>query len=293
MAWKNRFLQALGLALLLAAAGLFTLPQASAKQLEWGGCGITKKAFMFALADAFKARTGITIDIHGGGATHGIRGASAGKIDMGGACRPAMAGNPKEDVRMVHVAWDALVPIVHPSNPVDSLTSDQLRQIFRGRITNWKELGGPDKFIVVGYRSAPLSGVGFSFRELGFRETTGPGDFTMGVSRKSSGPLEMAVEHLPNGFAMTGVSSAKKRDVKIIGVDGVEPSPENIATGKYPLFRPLYLTVPENPDPMAKRFVEFALSDTGQEIIRKQGTVNLSMGRQLNNPWGGDTFQPE
>jgi phosphate transport system substrate-binding protein len=281
------------LALALVAGGIMTVPQASAKTLQWGGCGITKKAFMFALADAFKERTGIAIEIHGGGATHGIRGTAKGEIHMGGACRPAMAGNPKEDVRMVHVAWDALVGIVHPSNPVESLTSDELRQIFRGQITNWKQVGGPDKFIVVGYRSAPLSGVGFSFRELGFRDKTGPGDFTSGVARKSSGPLETAVEHLPNAFAVTGVSSAKKRDVKIIGVDGIEPSPENIATGKYPLFRPLYLTVPNNPEPAVEQFVEFALSDAGQEIIREEGTVNLQMGRNLNNPWGGDTFQPE
>jgi len=289
---RNPF-RALTLALALGAAGIMTLPQASAKTLQWGGCGITKKAFMFALADAFEKRTGIAIDIHGGGATHGIRGAASGELDMGGACRPAMAGNAKEDVRMVQVAWDALVAIVHPDNPVDNLTSEQLRGIFRGKITNWKALGGPDKFIVVGYRSAPLSGVGFSFRELGFRQKTGPGDFTMGVARKSSGPLEMAVEHLPNAFAVTGVSSAKKRDVKIIGVDGIEPTPENIGTGEYPLFRPLYLTVPEDPDPAAERFVEFALSDTGQRIIREQGTVNLEMGRHLKNPWGGDTFQPE
>jgi phosphate transport system substrate-binding protein len=293
MQWIRNLGWALALGFVVSAAGIMTVPQASAKTLQWGGCGITKKAFMFALADAYKERTGITIDIHGGGATHGIRGASAGEIDMGGACRPAMAGNPKEDVRMVHVAWDALVAIVHPSNPVDNLTSDQLRGIFRGRITNWQQVGGPDKFIVVGYRSAPLSGVGFSFRELGFREKTGPGDFTSGVARKSSGPLETAVEHLPNAFAVTGVSSAKKRDVKIIGVDGIEPSPENIATGKYRLFRPLYLTVPHDADPAVERFVEFALSAEGQAIIRDQGTVNLDMGRNLENPWGGDTFQPE
>ena len=286
------FWRAAVLAVVVAAGTLTTLP-ATAKTLQWGGCGITKKAFMFALADAFKERTGIAIDIHGGGATHGIRGAASGEIHMGGACRPAMAGNPKEDVRMVHVAWDALVPIVHPSNPVDNITSKQLRQIFRGQITNWKELGGPDKFIVVGYRSVPLSGVGYSFRELGFREKTGTGDFTSGVGRKSSGPLEVAVEHLPNAFAVTGVSSAKKRDVKIISVDGIAPTPENIAGGDYPLFRPLYITVPKDPDPAVQRFVDFALSAEGQQIIREQGTVNLEMGSHLKNPWGGDTFTPE
>lgn len=277
-------------AMVLAAGGLAASP-AAAKTLQWGGCGITKKAFMSVLAEAFEERTGTAIEIHGGGATHGIRGASSGEIHMGGACRPRIAGNPKEDVRMVHVAWDALVAIVHPSNPVDNLSSDELKKIFRGEITNWKEVGGPDKFIVVGYRSAPLSGVGYSFRELGFREQTGPGDFTSGVARKSSGPLETAVEHLPNAFAVTGVSSARKRDVKVIGINGIEPSPENIASGDYPYYRPLYLTVPKDPDPAVERFVEFALSDEGQRIIKEQDTVNLEMGGTLDNPWGDDTFE--
>ncbi|MEF8792996.1 substrate-binding domain-containing protein [Thiohalorhabdus sp.] len=280
------------LASIMTTAALAASP-AMAKTLEWGGCGITKKAFVFALADAFEERNGTKIEIHGGGATHGIRGTESGEIHMGGSCRPRIAGHPKEDVRMVQVAWDALVAIVHPSNPIDNLSSQELRQIFRGNITNWKEVGGPDKFIVVGYRSAPLSGVGYSFRELGFREKTGPGDFTAGVARKSSGPLEMAVEHLPNAFAITGVSSARKRDIKIIGIDGIEPSPENIASGDYPYYRPLYLTTPKDPDPAVKQFVEFALSDEGQRIIQEQKTVNLEMGSTLDNPWGDDTFERE
>jgi len=274
--------------MLLVAAGVLAASPASAKTLEWGGCGITKKAFMFALADAFQERTGHEIEIHGGGATHGIRGTQSGEIDMGGACRPAVANDDREDVRMVQVAWDALVVVLHPSNPVDSISSEELRQVFRGEITNWKQLGGPDKFIVVGYRSPPLSGVGYSFRELGFRETTGSGSFTRGLARSSSGPVEIAVENLPNAIAVTGVSSARKRDVKIIGVDGIQPSPENLADGEYPLYRPLYLTIPQDPEPEVKEFMEFALSEEGQRIIAEQGTVNLEMGQHLKNPWGGD-----
>ncbi len=135
--------------------------------------------------------------------------------------------------------------------------------------------------------------MGFSFRELGFREKTGPGDFTMGVARPSSGPLELAVEHLPNAIAVTGVSSARKRDVKIIGIDGIQPSPSNIAKGDYPLYRPLYLTMSKDPDPAVRRFVGFALSEEGQRIIREQQTVNLKMGKGLSDPWSGDFFTPE
>ncbi|MFB6260981.1 MAG: substrate-binding domain-containing protein, partial [Thiohalorhabdaceae bacterium] len=89
------------------------------------------------------------------------------------------------------------------------------------------------------------------------------------------------------------VSSARKRDVKIIGIDGIEPSPENIASGEYPFYRPLYLTVPKDPDPAVERFVEFALSDEGQRIIREEETVNLEMGKTLDNPWNGNTFSQD
>lgn len=274
------------LALTLTAGLLFASPSL-AKDLDWAGCGITKKAFMTALADAFEDKTGNGIELRGGGATRGIQATATGETDLGGSCRPAMKGDPLEDVRMVQVAWDALAVVVHPSNPVNDISGKELQKIFEGEITNWKALGGPDRFILVGYRSKELSGVGYSFRELGFPQATGGGKFTKGIGRASSGPLELAVENLSNAIAVTGASSARKREVKILKVDGIAPSPDNIASGRYPFHRPLYLTVPRNPASEAEAFVEFALSDEGQRIVREQGTVNLEMGQSLGNPWGG------
>jgi len=277
---------------LFLSAGVLTASPSSAKTLNWAGCGITKKAFMTALADAFEQRTGDAIELRGGGATRGIQATASGETDFGGSCRPAMAGDPLEDVRMVQVAWDALVVITHPSNPVKDISGKELQKVFQGRITNWKALGGPDQFILVGYRSKELSGVGYSFRELGFRDATGAGQFTKGIGRASSGPLELAVENLPNAIAVTGASSARKREVKLLKVNGVEASAGNIAAGRYSFYRPLYLTVPRNPAPEVETFVEFALSDEGQAIIREEGTVNLEMGQDLDNPWGGARVKP-
>jgi len=280
------------LGLFFVAAAIMAVSPAPAKTLDWAGCGVTKKAFMHSLAQAFEAKTGTAIRIQGGGATRGIRGTASGEVDLGGACRPALAKDQREDVRMVQVAWDALVAIAHPSNPVGNISREQLRKVFRGEITNWKALGGPNQFIIVGYRSLELSGVGYSFRELGFRQTTGAGDFTHGLARKSSGPLETAVENLPGAIAVSGVSSARKRDVKLLKMEGKSPSPENITSGNYPLYRPLYLAVPRDPGPAVKRFVDFALSAEGQQVIADQGTVNLEMGSGLDNPWGSDYVKP-
>ena len=130
-------------------AMLISLP-VSAKPSEeasilWGGCGITKKAFMAELAKAYEKKTGIKVNLTGGGATKGIRNAAKGQIDIGGACRAVMEGHEDErSAYQVPVAWDALVVIVHKENPVNSITSEQLKAIYLGKITNWKELGGPD-----------------------------------------------------------------------------------------------------------------------------------------------------
>ena len=91
---------------------------------------------------------------------------------------------------------------------------------------------------------------------------------------KSSGPLEKGVVSNINGIATTGVSSAKRRDVKILKLEGHAPSYENIKSGNYLLYRPLYLvTQGSKSDKRVKDFITFALSREGRNIIRKAGTV--------------------
>jgi len=270
------FLLALGLALNAVAATkpAAKTPSLNPNQLIWAGCGITKKAFMAELAKAYKKKTGIEIVLHGGGATKGIRQAAAGKIDIGGACRATMDHNPLErSAFQIPVAWDALVVIVHKGNPVDNITFKQLRNIYLGKITNWKELGGRDQPIHLYARKGKISGVGRTLRELVFANYDQ--DFTSRATYvRSSGPLEKAVVSQPDAIGTTGVSSAHKRDVKILKLNGKEPSYDNIKAGDYVLYRPLYLvTNRTNHDPRVQAFIKFALSPEGKAIIRRTGTV--------------------
>jgi len=87
--------------------------------------------------------------------------------------------------------------------------------------------------------------------------------------------VEQMVEDTPEGFATTGFSSAKKRDVKMLRVNGVSPTFKNIVNNKYPLKRPLFILLPQNPKPEARKFVDFALSRVGQKFISSQGVVSL------------------
>lgn len=249
--------------------------------IRWAGCGITKKAFMKELAVAYETKTNVKVILEGGGATRGIRDTVGLKIDMGGTCRMTL---PEENLSEMHaslhpVAWDALVVISHKSNPVNSLNMDQVKQIYSGTITNWKKLGGPDAPIHLYTRKGMLSGVGYAIRQYIFQDSGK--QFVSTYSVGSSGPLEKAIEKDPYALGITGVSSARKRNVKIQDFNGKTPSFENVKSGDYGLYRPLYLVTGPAPSRKVRDFITFATSAEGRNIIRENGTVPYQDGLHL------------
>ncbi len=259
----------------------------SAETLEYSGCGIVKKAFMVELAEAFTKKYGIQVNIQGGGAMLGIRNAAAGITHVGGSCRPELNFKEERGARRHHVGWDAIVAIVHRRNPVNAISFDKLKAVVTGKITDWSDLGGPENRPIEFYaREGNLSGVGHMARMLMFFKP----DQVFAATKlfKSSGPLESALENDAGLWAigLTGVSSAKRRNVKMLTLDGIYPSKENIMAGNYPaLYRPLYLFTKGEPQGLAKKFIDFALSDEGQAVISKAGTVNLKEGAGLWNKY--------
>ncbi len=255
-----------------------------AQELTWTGCGISKKAFMSALAKTYEQKTGVKIVLSGGGATKGIRATSAGESDMGGACRHLIDAPEEKNVKLVPVGWDALVVITHPSNPVKDIALDKIKKVFLGEISNWKDLGGAKTPVKLAVRQGKISGVGRMARELIFHNPDK--DFSATAREfRSSGPVEKFVEANRNALALTGISSGRKRKVSFMSIDGVEPTYENIASGAYHLFRPLYLTTAKKASPEVKAFVKFAKGPEGQAIIKAEGTVNLRDGGRLWTPY--------
>ncbi len=251
-----------------------------AAELHWVGCGISKKAFMGAVSKAYEQKTGVKVDLEGGGATRGIEDVADARSDMGGTCRHVLLRKEEHGVKLVAVGWDALAVITHRSNPVQSLTLEQIKDIFSGKVTNWKQVGGPDHEIRVLERKGKISGVGRMVRELLFKDPEY--EFTARATLyKASGPLESAVEKEPWTIGFTGISSARKRSVKILAINGKDPSYDKIASGQYMLYRPLYLVVPHQASPEVQKFIAFVLSGEGQAIIKNEGTVTLKDGRNL------------
>ena len=254
---------------------LFSLfSHAAINELSWVGCGISKKAYMTELASVYEQQKSVHVDIKGGGATKGIYDVSKGEADLGGSCRFYLPGNDTEkSIFFEPVAWDALAVIVNKNNPVNNITFKQIRDIYTGKITNWKQLGGNDAPLKLYVREGYISGVGYTIRKLIFANPKQ--EFKASKEFKSSGPLEEGITQDVNSIAITGISSASLRDVKILTLDEKVPSYDNIKSGQYALYRPLFLTYnPESPNiAQIKDFIEFAHSSTGRNIMKKNGVV--------------------
>jgi len=256
-------------------------PVSNDSVIYWAGCGVTRKAFMAELAAAYEAKTNIRVVLEGGGATRGIRDTVNLHVDIGGTCRMSLpdADHSELHATLYPVAWDALAIIVHKNNPVDNFTREQIKAIYTGKIKNWNSLGGPNAPIHLYVRDGKLSGVGYAIRQYLFQD--GGIEFDSSYVVKSTGPLEKAVEKDPYAMGITGISSARKREVKIAGFDGKVPSYENVRNGNYDLYRPLYLVTGPSPTKKVQNFIAFATSPDGEQILRENGTVPYSDGLAL------------
>ena len=175
---------------------------------------------------------------------------------------------------MTPVAWDALVVIVHKDNPVSNMTLEQVRDLLKGRITNWKQLGGKDAPVELYVRKGKISGVGRTLREILFANYDE--EFVATHVVEESASLEKDIVTNPNGIGVSGVSSARKLQgiAKILQLEGKEPTFENIRDGKYLLYRPLYMvTHMQESEPEVKRFIKFVMGPEGKAVMRHAGTV--------------------
>ncbi len=263
--------------IMLFSAVAFNIPGAYPETLVGSGCSVSNTGYLTELAKDYENLTGAKVFVRGGGSVVGLEDLKSGKVDFAASCRHSLPGDPA-DIEFIQVAWDALVFIVHKSNPLDNITLSDVRAIYTGKIVNWKQLKGSDTAINI-YISRPhkghgLSGVETSTKEL-LLEGNDPLETPNTMFLASTGIVEQMVEKTANGFATTGFSSARKRDLKMLKVDGIYPDKKNIISGKYPFKRPLFLLTQKGPKPEVKKFVDFVLSKQGQELISSYGAVSL------------------
>ncbi len=246
-------------------------------KLKMYACGVTRVAFMKELNEAFGKKYNIKIEMNKkGGDLFVLSGLHKGEADIGSGCRePLKDIEDEKDIWSTQVAWGALSFIVNPANKIDNISIENIKKILTGEITNWKSLGGEDKPIHLIKRESPKSGIGLTARELLFNNRNQK-FYSKAKVVKSSGFIREEVAKDKYAFAIDNVISSKiDKNIKLLKVNGVEPTKENILSHKYQLRQALYFYLNNKPKDLAKKYIDFVLSKEGQAIISKTGTANL------------------
>lgn len=219
------------------------------------------------------------VTVTGGGTGVGISALLDGTTDIAMASRGIKFGEKMkakaagEDLEEIPVAYDALAVVVHPSNPVKQLTRQQLEDIFRGKITNWKQVGGDDRKIVV-YSRETSSGTYEFFKESVLKNKN---YMSSSLSMPATGAIIQSVSQTPGAIGYVGLAYVSPR-VKTLAVSYDDkhfaaPTLENAINKTYPIVRPLYYYYNKKNAGRVLPLLQFILSPTGQEIIKKSGYI--------------------
>lgn len=265
--------------LALAILTLLFTRDAHAAQFVMDGSTTVLPFGQTAVERFMKANTGTRISVSGSGTGNGFKALADGSANIANASRfikdseIKMCMDKKVYPVPFAVALDCIVPIVHLSNPVKNLTRAQLRDIYAGKITNWKAVGGADRPIVVIGRDTS-SGTYGTWQEMVMDSGGKTRVTTRAQVSASSGAMLSTVTNNKNAIGYEGMGYVTKA-VKGLTVDGVAASAQNARNGKYPLSRYLYMFTNGWPSGELLNFINFMQSRDGQRIVAEKGFVPL------------------
>ncbi len=232
-----------------------------------------------------KSNPKLNIIVNEGGSGVGVNQLGEGKLDIGMVSRDItsdeIAEYPEINFKPISIGKDAVVPVISSeiyNTGITSLTLDEIAKIYRGEIQNWKELGGPDKEILVIDKEASR-GTRHVFMEIVFgnknAEANGA-DLVLGSNNEEQTAIvqsDAAIGMLSNAWLNDDV---KGLSIKMDTGEIIEPSIKNIINNKFPITRDLLIVTNGSPKGSVKAFIDYLLSDEGQKIVEDSGYVRIN-----------------
>ena len=229
-------------------------------------------------AEAYmKQNPDVKITISGGGSGNGMKALIDGSTDIADSSRfikgkevEMAVENGRYPVPFA-VAYDCIVPVVHPSNTVMNLSMDQLKAIYKGEVKNWEEVGGPDWPVVAISRDTSSGTYEVWEKKVMSKERVFPG----ALLQASNGAVVQAVSKNKNAIGYIGLGYLDA-GVKALTVDGITGSEETTLSGTYPISRPLFMFTNGWPEGDTLNFINFVRHpEKGQKYVKKAGYVPL------------------
>ncbi|MGC9530307.1 MAG: phosphate ABC transporter substrate-binding protein [Candidatus Bipolaricaulaceae bacterium] len=269
--------------MVLGAAAFLGLAGLASEELTLQGSTTVLPIAQLAAEHFAEMSPQVAISVQGGGSGTGIAALIDGTCEIADASR---AMKPSEWERAVqagvypyhwHIANDGIAIVVHPANPVSQLTLEQIKLIYTGQVTSWKEIGGPDLRLVPVSRDT-ASGTFEVFNDIVLRGEEPTAQRIL--FQPSNAAVADAVARTPGaiGYVGLGYLNPSIKPLAVAAEEGgsyVLPSEETLIDGTYSIARPLYMITDSFPKGAVRQFISFILSDEGQKLVKEAGYVPL------------------
>jgi len=285
--------------LLIAAFICSGICIAADNQITVAGSSTIQPIIEQAAKEFKKTHPDVTFVIGGGGSSHGVKATAAGEVLLGTSSRDLNEKEMAEWKELIptKIGMDGVAMIVNSGNPVSKIAKQQIQDIYTGKITNWKQVGGNDMPIIVVSKEEGRSTLDLFLEYSGLEAKQSEDGKTMVHRMKGStdfcqtnasviGPNREAIAAVstkPSAIAYVSVGMAqdvatKGGHVKLLDLDGVPASVANVANHTYPLRRPLNVVTKGAPQGTVKEFVDFLMKSEGQQIVTSLDFIAVGNG---------------
>jgi len=264
--------------IVIAAAGLALAigAQAGEKKLVLTGAS-TVAPLAAEIGKRFeKLNPGTQVDVQTGGSARGVNDARVGLSDIGMVSRD-LKPDEEQQLKAFTIAYDGVCMIVHKSNPIATLTKDQVIAIYTGRITNWKEIGGADRKITVVNKAEGRSTLELFLHHFGLTNSQIKAHVVVGDNEQDIKTVVGnvgAVAYVSIGTAEFDVDQGLP--LKLLPMDGVAATTVNVKNRTFPLMRVLNLVTKGQPTGLSKQFIDYARTESVHDLVKDQYFVPLA-----------------
>jgi phosphate transport system substrate-binding protein len=264
-------------ALALAGSMVFNTAVANETVSVVGSSSVSP--IMEVLGETYAKSKDVTIEVQGPGSSAGVRAAHDGSSDLGMSSRNLKSSEKADNIKEVVIARDGIAVVVHNNNTVSDLSKEEVSKIYKGEITNWNQVGGENKPIVVATRDT-ASGTRGAFEDIMKLKKKINGIKVSAISQRAqvasgNGQLKTIVANNPFAIGYISLGSVDG-SVKPLSIDNHKPSVEAIKSGEYGVQRPFLVVYKEGrPSKAALDFLTWVKSADAQKIVADKGFISV------------------